>query len=447
MQRAGMVKAVCASLFFMLMNYRGVSQGLQIDSKDIEPLIREWNYANNSRSRESFSNVYGDQLIFYTQTLSESKAIALKQRMFKVRPGFRQRINSDLKYVPYTSGLIKVDFTKEVFERSGWKEYPSYLLVSYKGNRYQIVGESDYATDKTLKYQLRIGQPMEFAAFPAQHVSVTKDSSRAALYTSAERMIIAMEEFLDTGDWSAIISPLSSMGTVTIPKGYIFVLIAILVMGGMMIFIADSVRSGKRRKGALMQREVFVQNGASLHNGGPLNNGAPAHNVTLRHNAMSMPKRHASDNVILAFKMQSVFEDFVVTLFDPLFFRHRRSKAKLVHAGSVSEREGAPDLEFEFNHKETHVKFAIKCLYYKNRGSRELQLFSVERQNALRDFEEDRKIDVYYVLGIGGTPDDPKELYLVPSKAIHGEFVRKEALRPYWKSGMFFYNRSARRLQ
>src|SRR5688500_17056172 len=94
MQKAGIVKVICASFFFMLMNYGGVSQGLKVDSKEIEPLIREWNYANNSRNRESFSNVYGDQLIFYTQTLSESEAIALKQKLFKVRPGFRQRINS-----------------------------------------------------------------------------------------------------------------------------------------------------------------------------------------------------------------------------------------------------------------------------------------------------------------------------------------------------------------
>ncbi|MEX1240689.1 MAG: hypothetical protein WEB30_13270, partial [Cyclobacteriaceae bacterium] len=221
--------------------------------------------------------------------------------------------------------------------------------------------------------------------------------------------------------------PLSSMGMVTIPKGYVFILIGMLAIGGLMIFIADSVQSRNRRKAALIQRGVLLQNGVPPQNGVSTQKGA-------------------TDYIIKAFKMQSVFEAFVVTLFDPLYFRHRRPKAERVFAGKVSEGEIVPDLEFEFNHKETRVRFAIKCIYYKNGGSRELQLFSAERQRAFREFEEDQKMDLSYILGIGGTPDDPKELYLVPSKAITSEFVRKETLGRYWKSGMFFYS-SARGLQ
>lgn len=263
---------------------------------------------------------------------------------------------------------------------------------------------------------------------------VEQDSTVAEPPSSGTIGLDSIKDFLKSRDWSSIIPPLSSMGTVTIPKGYVFIFIGMLAIGGLMIFIADSVQSRKRRKAALIQRDVLLQSGVPAQNGVSMQNG------------MSMQKG-ATDYVIKAFKMQSVFEAFVVTLFDPLYFRPRRPKAEHVFAAKVSEGETVPDLEFEFNHKETRMRFAIKCLYYKNRSSRELQLFSAERQQVFREFEEDQKMDLYYILGIGGTPDDPKELYLVPSKAIRSEFIRKEALRPYWKSGMFFYNKSARRLQ
>jgi hypothetical protein len=201
------------------------------------------------------------------------------------------------------------------------------------------------------------------------------------------------------------------MGTITVPKGYVFILVGILAAGGLMIFIADTVRTKKKKTGTV------------LH------------------------KPDEADRVIADFKMQSVFESFVITLFDPLYFRHRRPKAERVLAGNTSEGDTGPDLEFDFNFKETHARFAIKCQYYKERLTHEIRLFSPRRLQVLRDFAEGREIPLYYILGFGGTPDDPKELFLVPAKAIKHEFVSKAALKPYSKSGMFFYNSNQGRLQ
>jgi len=154
-----------------------------------------------------------------------------------------------------------------------------------------------------------------------------------------------------------------------------------------------------------------------------------------------------ADHIIRDFKLQSVFEAFVITLFDPLFFQHKRPKAERVYAGQVSEGETVPDFEFDFNHKDTYSRFAIKCLYYKNAAARDLHLYPHGRQHAFGHFEEDRGMDLYFIIGIGGTPDDPKELYLVPGKAIRSEYISRVSLRPYSKSGMFFYNSAAQKLQ
>lgn len=159
-------------------------------------------------------------------------------------------------------------------------------------------------------------------------------------------------------------------------------------------------------------------------------------------------QRHTeAEHVVKDFKIQSGFEAFVVTLFDPLFFKCKRFKNEHVYAGQEAPAEKGPDFVFDFSQNETSGRFAIKCQYYRNIAKKEVQLFTADRQRLFRQFEEDRDIDLYYVLGFGGAPDDPNELFFLPAKAVKGEYISKAALRQYSKSGMFYYNRKTGMIQ
>lgn len=399
-------------------NQAGICQHIGLDTQQIEAVVREWNYANNSGSVESFENVYDDTLLFYTQTLSESRAIALKQQLFREKPYFRQRVITTVSYSPFTSGVIKCHFVKEVMEREGWKKYPSYLLVSYEGDRYRIVGESDYATDKTLRFRLELGEAMTFQNITGKPDPFYSDSMLVPpledpffSLSNADYGLSSLDSLMKPLDPLKMFPQLSSMGVITIPRGYVFLLVAFLALGGLTIFIADSVRRPKRRKGAVLR------------------------------------KRGRADRMVRDLNTQSVFEAFVITLFDPLYFRHSRPKAEKVFAGRVTEGETGPDLEFEFNHKDAHAKFAIKCLYFRGGTKNDVHLFPPDRKRAFRVFEEENEMPLHFILGLGGTPDDPKELFLVPAKVISRGVVSKTDLQPYSKSGMFFYNSVSRRLQ
>lgn len=397
----------CAICFILVLGvyHMSVAQDIGIDTKGIEAVIREWNFANNNRNTESFRNVYGERLLFYTQDLSEEKAIRLKQHLFGLKPNFQQRIITEITYTPYTSGLIKCEFTKEVFETTRWKKYPSYLLVSYDNNRFQIVGESDNATDRVLKYALNIGEPMKFQERPDAD---TIDRGSTSVVTAPPTTLDSAKS--RSNGVSSLFSDISAMGMVTIPKGYIFILIGLLAVGALMIFAADSVRSTKR-----------ITDGAMI------------------------VRQDEAEKVVEDFKMQSVFEDFVTTLFDPLYFRYKRPKAERVYAGTQVP-EAMPDLIFEFNQKDIRTAFAIKAQYYKYVAKNEVQLFPADVLQGFRRFDE-KEMDVYYVLGFGGTPDDPKELFFLPAKAIGEEYVTKGALRSFSKSGMFYYNHKTGRIQ
>ena len=405
----------------------GVSQQLGIDTDEIESLIDEWNFANNTRNVHSFEKVYAANVVFYTENVTRRRAIALKQKLFKSKPYFRQRITTEITYKPYSKGVVKCDFTKEVFERTYWKKYPSYLLVSYENNKYLIVAESDYATDRVLKFKPDIGEPITFEKsldhpdtiaidsnnkVPAVPSVTASDSVIADSKATAAAPATAPGKFdLSNFDIDVLLSDIRSMGMITVPVGYVFILIGMLVIGGLMIVVADSFRTGNRRR-------------------------------------TRITKHHAeAEHVVRDFKTQSGFESFVVTLFDPLFFKCKRLKNEHVYAGTGGNAEIGPDVVIDFKQKDTHARFAIKCQYYANIAKNEVQLFTTERQRLFRQFEQESDMDVYYVMGFGGSPDDPRELFFLPAKAVKGEYISKAALKQYSKSGMFYYNRNTGRIQ
>ena len=163
---------------------------------------------------------------------------------------------------------------------------------------------------------------------------------------------------------------------------------------------------------------------------------------------MKISPHHAeAAHVVQDFKIQAAFEAFVITLFDPLYFKCFRPKAEHVYAGDVVESEKGPDLILDYHQKETSRRFAITCQYYKHPARNEVQLLSADRQQYIRQFEAEREMEVYYVLGFGGRPDDPRELFFVPASEVRSEYMTRAQLRRYSKSGMFYYNRRTERIQ
>jgi hypothetical protein len=396
-------------------------QQAEIDQRSIRILIDKWNFANNSRSLESFSNTYAADLIFYGKLVSKKRAIELKQKLFKTNPDFRQRIVSDIRYTPYTSGVVKCDFTKEVREYTRWKQYPSYLLVSYDRGRYRITGESDYVTDKNLGYRLSIGEPILLQVDGTLEVSQQNRDSMIDLHSGVVDTTVALSSVdaqaeaesrseKQTDGLTSLGYILSPQDTVTVRKDHVFILIGILIVGAVMIFISDSAKTVRRQRA-------------------------------------KAAKKSGQPEQVERYRAQSQFQTFVLTLFDPLYFRYRRVKKEHVMAGNVSSAGMAPDLQFQFRHKEESARFSVHCVYHEHGSQQQVQLFTREELTKLKYFSADLDGELYYILGIGGRPDDPRELFVIPASQIDREFITREELEMCRKSGMFFYNNSTGRLQ
>jgi hypothetical protein len=395
-------------------------QNFEVDTRELLDVVKKWNYANNSRSAETFREVYADKLVFYTQYLTESKCIALKQSLFEKNPDFKQKIVSDPSFTAMTSGVIKSEFVKEVFQKGRWRKYPSYLLITYERGGYFIVGESDSETDRRLKYKPALGKPMDIpqskAVEPIAGHQQKTDTQTVPVDTSLARIsdssfsIAADRTGPDTAaasDDSTLITAVQkevlSDEAVAVPKKYVYFLIGFLLLTAILVLLSRPKRKTKSKIVRKIERE------------------SPA------------------------VRNEKAFEGFLTALFDPLYFTVRSHARQRVYAGNFAANEFMPSLDVEFHNKDSHVRLAVHCIFIAQ-TSRELLSFSPNQINRYHEFEETSGAEVYIVLGLEGDPSDPKELYLIPHTELRAGNMGYQDLQPFRKYGMFFYNATRRRL-
>ena len=421
-------------IFFLAAAYllylpTSIAQEVGINTREIEPLIIEWNDAHNSRSTESFIKVYDKKVLYYTEQLTKAKCISLKQKLFREYPDYHQQIASNIKYKPYTAGFIKCDFTKEVIKDSVLWRYPAYILVSYEKGGYKIVGESDDDTDRTLNFYLKLGDQMDIPVTTTKEPEIKKIKS-GDLARNNDSILALNSEDISSGAGVAVEKTLAEKETddlvstanpaagpihiteeaVTLPLTYVYMFIGALAIGSLILVLIGSRRKRSNKK--------------------------PVSTSLVR-----KPYKHDFYD-----KEESArFEKFVITLFDPLYFG-AHSKQKKVEANMAGGTDGSPDPEFEFTHKETGVKFIIESLYIQKLDHTDIQIATSQKLRAYRQLDEDDG-DLFLVLGIEGRPDDPKEIYFIPAKDIEKPFITYPQLQRYRKYGMFFYHKDHKKLQ
>ncbi len=105
------------------------------------------------------------------------------------------------------------------------------------------------------------------------------------------------------------------------------------------------------------------------------------------------------------------FENYVVDLFDlpnnkKLTLKEWRSDKSL--PGVYPESNSAPDFVFEYDGR----PFAVECKWRSHLPKDiEKELLPTERMASFQQFSTDRCMPVYLLLGIGGLPNDPDNLY------------------------------------
>ncbi len=129
------------------------------------------------------------------------------------------------------------------------------------------------------------------------------------------------------------------------------------------------------------------------------------------------------------------FEKFVVKNFDPKYFTLQEWRSDKYVDGIYAVSNHFPDLEviFDFKSKGINEAFAIECkwrgYYYKN----EIKWAENYQINNYKEYAEKLNIPVFVVIGVGGEPKMPEELYIVPLKEMKSNTITKSELANYKK--------------
>lgn len=138
-----------------------------------------------------------------------------------------------------------------------------------------------------------------------------------------------------------------------------------------------------------------------------------------------------------------LFEEFVVKRFkSESFYKLKEWRGDKYIDGIYPESSTYPDLELEFTIKDINRRFAIECKY-RSRAYDEIVEFAEPRQLATyKNFERTNEIPVYILLGFGGKPENPEDLFLIPVSRLNHPCLTLNELKEFLKdkSSPFYYN-------
>ncbi len=144
------------------------------------------------------------------------------------------------------------------------------------------------------------------------------------------------------------------------------------------------------------------------------------------------------------------FEKYIVHKFDKKLFKLKEWRSDKYTDGIYPESSHFPDLEVEFSIMGKSEIFAIECKWRADYYKGGIEWAKDYQFKNYKSFLEKRNIPVFLVLGVGGTPNNPEELFTVPVHSIDNHFVSKSFLELHKKKHIesnFFYDANEDKLR
>jgi hypothetical protein len=137
------------------------------------------------------------------------------------------------------------------------------------------------------------------------------------------------------------------------------------------------------------------------------------------------------------------FEQFVVKKFDQQYFTLKEWRSDKCINGRYAESNKNPDLEFEFHLKGAKIIFAVECKWRQNYYKGGVEWAKKRQLERYNDFAINRKISVFIIIGVGGTPDNPNEIFVIPLNCLKFTFATANYLKKFKKKNQeknFFFD-------
>ena len=122
------------------------------------------------------------------------------------------------------------------------------------------------------------------------------------------------------------------------------------------------------------------------------------------------------------------FEDFMIQLLGKEKGVQLVSRNSDYHKNGVSASENMePDLKFKSN----SIPFSIECKWRKSFFNEEVFFAKNYQIRNYNKYQIDRKQKVFVAFGIGGQPNSPEKLFLVPLAKLSEEYIGENEIKTY----------------
>ena len=128
------------------------------------------------------------------------------------------------------------------------------------------------------------------------------------------------------------------------------------------------------------------------------------------------------------------FEKFVVQKFNKKYFKIMEWAGDKYVNGIYAETTTQPDLRIKFTFHEMDKEFAVECKYRSYYFKDGIDWAKDNQRRNYQNYSEAKGIVTFIVIGVGGTADNPEELFIVPLQDLRSNFISKSDLQGYKKS-------------
>lgn len=136
------------------------------------------------------------------------------------------------------------------------------------------------------------------------------------------------------------------------------------------------------------------------------------------------------------------FEKFVIKKFDKKFFKIRNWAGDKFVDGRYADTTTQPDIQLSLILRGQSYPFAVECKWRSELKGDFIRFAEDEQLERYKAFAQHENYPVFIVLGIGGKPSSPAELYILPIQELNKPVLHKAGMGKYKKKvgSDFFYD-------
>ena len=142
------------------------------------------------------------------------------------------------------------------------------------------------------------------------------------------------------------------------------------------------------------------------------------------------------------------FEKFVVQKFDRKYFALQEWRSDKYVNGIYAASNQLPDLEINFRKGNINDSFAVECKWRKGYYDNSIKWAEYYQLSNYKNYAKRLQIQVFVIIGIGGSPDSPEEIFIIPLSQLKSATISQEELRIYEKKdkGPFYWDGNRKQL-